>query len=133
MTQGQKTKALPPPSIDCVVAFNKWHGMPFDADMDIQTEIAFMNWHVAWEAAIASNERSPLSSMAYAIADLEAAAFIECNADRPDALTRVLSANDVALDDYIEQIIEYAIARGIVRRVDKGDHDRIILIVETDE
>lgn len=43
---------LPPVDVDGVVAFSKWYGMPVDSDMDIQTQVAWENWQIAWNAAL---------------------------------------------------------------------------------
>lgn len=45
-----KAIKLPPPDVDCVVAFGRWYGMPVDQDMDIQTQVAWENWQIAWNA-----------------------------------------------------------------------------------
>lgn len=42
---------LPPADVDCVVAFGEWYGMPVDDEMDIQTQVAWENWQIAWNAA----------------------------------------------------------------------------------
>ena len=39
-------------TIDCVVAFGQWYGMPVAEDMDIATEIAWRNWQAAWNTAM---------------------------------------------------------------------------------
>lgn len=46
-----KAIKLPPPTIDCVVAFTTWYGFAVCEDMDIQTQIAWENWQIAWNAA----------------------------------------------------------------------------------
>jgi hypothetical protein len=45
-----KAIKLPPPDVDCVVAFGHWYGMPVEQDMDIQTQVAWENWQIAWNA-----------------------------------------------------------------------------------
>lgn len=50
---------LPPPSIDCVVEFGRWYGLPVDEHMDLQTQIAWDHWQRAWNAGSAdAAERS---------------------------------------------------------------------------
>ena len=34
--------------------FEKWHRFPVTDDMDIQTEVAWMNWQAAWNAGISA-------------------------------------------------------------------------------
>lgn len=48
----RELRKLPPPSIQCVCAFTDWFGMPIDADMDIQTQVAWENWQIAWNASL---------------------------------------------------------------------------------
>lgn len=33
-------------------AFEKWHGFSVDPDMDMQTEVAFDNWKIAYAAGM---------------------------------------------------------------------------------
>lgn len=51
----------PLPTIECVVAFGKWYGMPVAEDMDIATEIAWEHWQAAWNAAMTEAARMDTS------------------------------------------------------------------------
>lgn len=60
----REPRKLPPPSIQCACAFTEWYGMPIDADMDIQTQVAWENWQIAWNASLdaaASEQVEPAS------------------------------------------------------------------------
>jgi len=48
---------LPPPTIDCACAFTEWYGYAVCTDMDIHTQVAWGNWQIAWNAALAHQGR----------------------------------------------------------------------------
>lgn len=70
---------LPPAEVDCVTGFTAWFGMPVEADMDMQTQLNWEAWQIAWNAgycrrdsldADARNRAMRLAD-AYAVMDIE--------------------------------------------------------------
>lgn len=43
----QRKARLPPPSEECIKAFEQWYGFSVNPDMDIQTSVALDNAHAA--------------------------------------------------------------------------------------
>lgn len=119
-------------TIDCVVAFGQWYGMPVAEDMDIATDIAWKNWQAAWNAAMAEAARAeaadPVRKMALRIADESSLDLIDGESLRVDHVTRKLDADDLAGSDLLTEAVEYLEARGLITRMDTSDE--VLLILE---
>ncbi len=119
------------PTIECVVAFGKWYGLPVAEDMDIATEIAWRNWQAAWNAAMAEAARAeaadPVRKAALRIADESSLDLIDGESLRVDHVTRKLDADDLAGSDLLTEAVEYLEARGLVTRMDTSDEVLLIL------
>jgi len=118
------------PTIECVVAFGKWYGMPVDENMDLATEIAWANWQAAWNAALAQ-PADKLTQMAHKIADESCLDLINSESIRVDHVTLQLDSGDLAGSELLSEAVSYLEARGLVTRVESSNE--VLLIVETDE
>ena len=58
--------------------FEKWHRFPVTDDMDIQTEVAWMNWKMAWNAAAESCAKECESFIGETQNRFANAAFSQC-------------------------------------------------------
>ncbi len=133
-TMPASEKAMDKPglaTIDCVVAFGRWYGMPVAEDMDITTEIAWRNWQAAWNAAMSEAAKmeasDPIRKAALRIADESSLTLIMGESLPVDHVTRRLDADDLAGGDLLAEAVEYLEARGLVTRMDTSDEVLLIL------